>query len=372
MSFIYNLIVFLILISSIYEFNRNAEPNKIWFRTIIVLMIFTAGLAYGLSPDWFPYWNAFEDTAVTPFSELKELSKSWDMEIGYLYLNKLVSTFGLGYAFFTLFIAGLALTLKSIAIWRYGGYVFMALLMYTIPTYFFEEHVHVRQGLANAVMFFSIKYIVDRKFWKFFACFVIAFLFHKAVVAFLFAYWLVKIKFNNTFIILLVSSAVIANAVGLSTAIDGIMSILPFGVGESYSDYANEFTEKSILGDIVKVLTVIAILMFNKRVSKIDPLFAYFRNIYLFGVVIYFFFGEGIFASRLPGFFTVYIIFVIPRIVKALSESPFFKNFVYTMFTIYTLALYINFYNVWGDKSGFGNYRTSLYKWAPYGFFQSK
>lgn len=370
MSFIYNLMMFLILISSFYEFSTNTTPNKGWFKVIVVMMIFTAGLAYGLSPDWVAYWKAFEDVSETPIAALKELAEYWDMEVGYIYLNKLVSLFGLGYGAFTLLIAAIALSLKTMTIYRYGGYVFLALLMYFIPTYFFEEHVHVRQGLANAVAIFSVRYIIERKLWKFLLCFVIAFLFHKAVVVFLFAYWIVKIRFNNTLIIVAVGGAVLASILGLSTAIDGLMRILPFGVGDTYSDYANEFSEKSLLGDIVKVLTVIAILLFNKTVERKDALFAYFRNIYLFGVVLYFFFGEGIFAARLPGFFTVYIIFVVPRMIKALSDTPFYKSFVYSMFTIYTVALYINFYVVWGDKSGFGHYRTYFYERAVYGFFQ--
>ncbi|MDX9704445.1 MAG: EpsG family protein [Weeksellaceae bacterium] len=370
MSFIYNMIVFLVLISSIYEFITGEEPNKNLFKTIVVIMIFTAGLAYGLSPDWVPYWTAFEDVSMTSFSELKELSRYWDMEYGYILLNKLISSIGLGYATFTLLIAIIAISLKTMVIFRYGGYVFLALLMYIVPTYFFEEHVHVRQGLASAIMFFSIRFIIERNLWKFLLCFVIAFYFHKAVVAFLFAYWIVKIPFNNLLIISAVGGAMLAYLIGLSTVVDGIFRLLPFGVGEAYSDYANEFTEKSILGDIVKVLTVIAILLFNKKVEEKDDLFAYFRNIYLFGVIIYFFFGEGIFAARLPGFFTVYIIFVVPRMVKALSDTPLFKNFVYIMFTVYTLALYINFYNVWGDKSGFGRYTTVFNDRAVYGFFQ--
>ena len=370
MSLIYNLIVALILISSLYEVVTNSEPNKLWFKSIIVLMILTAGLTYGLSPDWVAYWNAFEGTIGSSFSEIKEWVEIMDMEVGYMYLNKVVSMFGFGYATFTLLIAAIALTLKSISIYRYGGYVFMALLMYCIPTFFFEEHVHVRQGLANAIMIFSIKYVIERKLWKFLVCFVVAFFFHKAVVAFLFAYWIVKIRFNNYIIIGLVTASVVANLVGFSEAIDGLMRFLPFGVGESYADYANEFSEKSVLGDVVKVLTVIAILMFNNAVVKKDPLFAYFRNLYLFGVVIYFFFGNGIFAARLPSFFTIYIIFVIPRMVMALRDNSFAKSLVYTLFTIYTIALYINFYNVWGDKSGFGNYRTVFHQDSVYGFFQ--
>lgn len=139
MSFIYNLLLFLILVSSIYEFNTNIEPNKSWYKTIVVLMIFTAGLAYGISPDWVAYWRAFEDVSETPISQLKELSEYWDMEVGYIYLNKLVSFIGLGYGAFTLLLAAIALSLKTMTIFRYGGYVFLALLMYMVPTYFLKN-----------------------------------------------------------------------------------------------------------------------------------------------------------------------------------------------------------------------------------------
>lgn len=372
MSFIYNFLIFLILISAIYEFVSDNPPSKIWFRVIIFMMIMTAGLAYGISPDWVAYWKAFEASAQGSFLELGELSVSADMEIGYILLNKIVSFFGLGYGSFTLIIAAIALSLKSSSIFKYSGYVFLGLLMYTVPSYFFEEQVHVRQGIANAIMLFSARYIVERKFWKFFLCFVIAFLFHKAVIAFFFAYWIAVLRYNNVTIMMIVGLTVAANIFGLTNVIDSLFRLLPFGVGETYSDYANETWEGGILGDIAKILTVIIILIFNNATVKRDEYFSYFRNIFLFGVILYFFFGKGIFSSRLPGFYTVYIIFVIPRIIKALTYSPMFKNLMFISFTVYTILLYVNFYNNWGSKSGFGQYKTSLYKWAPYGFFQSK
>lgn len=372
MSFIYTFILILLVSSSLWEMYGNKEANKVWFYTIIALMICVAGLAYGISPDWLAYWNAFEGAGIMPLSQLGELSETVDMEYGYMFLNKIVSALGLGYASFTLLIAFIALYLKSTTIYKYSGYVFFGLFMYMVPTYFFEEHVHVRQGLANAVTLFSVRYIVDRKLFKFLICFVIAFLFHKASVIFLLAYWIAIIRFNNTMLAGMVLIAVIANYSGLSEAIDGIMQYMPFGVAETYNDYSNATIVGSVLGDIVKILTVGAILLFNKQVTEKDPLFIYFRNIYLFGVILYFFFGRGIFATRLPGFYTVFIIFLVPRMVMALRDNLVFKNFVYNAFMVYTVMLYINFYITWGDKSGFGNYTSVFNKWAPYSFLQKE
>lgn len=373
MSFIYNLIVILLVCSTIYSVSNDKPTNKSWFWFIVIMMMGTAGFAYALSPDWVAYWNAFEGTAQTDFTDLEYISTMFDMEMGYISLNKIVSSLGLGYASFTLIIAIIALTLKGRIIYKYGGYPFMCLMMYFIPTYLFEEHVHVRQGLANAIMLCSIPYIIERKFIKFLLIFILAFLFHKAVVLFIFAYWIVKIKFNNTAIIIIVAAAIISNLVGLSMIIDSVAQFLPFGVAETYNDYASELSsEGGTLGDIVKIITVGIILIFNKQVSEKDELFSYFRNLYIFGVVIYFFFGGGIFAARLPGFFTIYIIFVVPRMVYALWDSKSFKNFIFIGFTLYTMLLYINFYRNWGDRSGFGNYKTSFTEWAVYGFLLDK
>src|SRR5690606_18155200 len=140
----------------------------------------------------------------------------------------------------------------------------------------------------------------------------------------------------------------------------------------TYNDYRNELMDRGVLGDIVKVITVLVIVTFNRAVSEKDELFVYFRNLYLFGIVIYFFFGQGIFAARLPGFYTVYLIFVVPRMVKALRDNAMFKNIIYIGFTVYTVLLYVNFYRNWGDRSGFGNYTTSLNTWVPYGFFSNQ
>ncbi|MET3731820.1 EpsG family protein [Moheibacter stercoris] len=369
MSFIYNLIAILLIGSTIYQVVNDTPTNKNWFKTIIVMMMFTAGLAYAISPDWLAYWNAFEGAAQTDFSDMEYIIIMFDMEPGYIYLNKIVSTVGLGYASFTLLIAIIALTLKGKMFYKYSPYAFMTLMMYFIPTYLFEEHVHVRQGLANAIMLCSIPYIIERKLFKFLLVFALAFMFHKAVVLFIFAYWIVKIKFNNTLIIVLVSVAIISNLVGLNMIIDSIAQFLPFGVAETYNDYASELSsEGGVLGDIVKIITVAIILIFNKQVSEKDELFSYFRNIYIFGVITYFFFGGGIFAARLPGFFTVYIIFVIPRMVYALRENTSVKNFLFIGFTVYSILLYGNFYRNWGDRSGFGNYNSVLSENARYGF----
>lgn len=371
MSLIYTIIVLLVFITSLYEVFADREPSKFWYITIVFIMWITAGSAYAISPDWNAYWVTFELIDDYSFGELSYLSEMMHMEMGYLLLNKFVSSIGLGYGAFTLLLAFLALYFKTKTIFNYSGYVFMGLLMYIVPLYFFEEQVLVRQGFANAIAVFSLQYIVKRDLKRFLLCMFIAFLFHKSSVVFIIAYWLVRINFNNLTMVGAIVIAVLINVTGLDRAIDGIMQFMPFGVADDYNGYIDQTVENSVLGDIVKVITVGVVLMMNNSLSKKDELFKYLRNLYIFGVVLYFFFGKGIFAARLPVYYTVYLVFLVPRMVKLLRDNSSLKNFIYLGFISYTMLLYVNFSIVWKGKSGFDNYRTFYNSRAVYGFFKN-
>lgn len=372
MSFIYNFIFILILASCIYEIYGEAVVSKQWYYGIVTVMILTAGLAWGISPDWIAYWNAFEGAAITGFGELPDLSDRLYMEIGYLYLNKIVSSIGLGYGAFVLILAIVAIYLKTSTIYKYGGYVFLGLLMYMVSIYFYEDQIQVRQGLANAITIFSVRYIIDRKLYYFLICIALAFLMHASAIVFIFAYWVVSIKFNRNWVMIVVGAAIIVNIAGLHTVLDGFLEWLPFGIGEKYDAYSSDDlgnAESSLLGVIVKILTVLAVVLFDRQASENDEYYPYFRNLYIFGVAIYFFFGGGIFAIRLPNFYLIFLAFMVPRMILALKDNALFKNFVCIAFLAYNVTLFFYVHQNTKDKTGFSYYRTIFDKRSTYSFF---
>ena len=58
MSLIYYFIFSLLAITSYFEFFNDKKSSSIWYYSVVVLMIFTAGLGFALSPDWVPYVKA--------------------------------------------------------------------------------------------------------------------------------------------------------------------------------------------------------------------------------------------------------------------------------------------------------------------------
>ncbi|RLZ12733.1 EpsG family protein [Faecalibacter macacae] len=371
MSFIYYFIFSLLVITSLIEFNKNERGNKYWYSIIVIIMILTAGLGYDLSPDWVAYHETFKLLQKTDWSQLTRFSDMASMEVGYLSLNKILGSFKFDFGAVTLLMATLSLILKSTTFYKYGGIPFFVLFMYAMPNYMFEDHIHIRQGLATAIAVYSVKYIIDRKLLKFLVCIVIGYQFHESIIVFILAYWVVKVKFNEIVIGWLVTLTIIANYVGALSVIEIVMQYMPIAQ-EKFEDYQYQLVGNETgvaLGDIVKILTVIAILVYNKYADH-DKLYCIFRNIFIVGVLMYFFFGKGIFGIRLPGYFLIFLGLTLGRMLYVFTGDKLFRAFVYFSFLIYTIALIFWFQVQQGSVTNFDKYRTFFSSGSVYGLWK--
>ena len=298
MSLIYYFIFSLLVITSYFEFFYSKKTSIIWYYSIVCIMILTAGLGYALSPDWLAYFDTFRMLEEIDWSGFNRFAEFSGMEKGYLALNKILVDFGFDFGFLTLIIASSSLILKTSTFYKYGGYPVLVLFIYAMPNFFFEEHVHIRQGLATAIAVFSVRYIINRNLWKFLLCIVIGYKFHEGIIVFILAYWIAKIKFNEIFIGWLVTIAIIGNYTGLNSIIEVIMQIMPIGQDKFESYQSQLYSESDIaIGDLVKILSVMMIIVYN-RYAVHDRLYCVFRNLFLMGVLLYFFLGKGITSAK--------------------------------------------------------------------------
>ncbi|MDO3387614.1 EpsG family protein, partial [Gilvimarinus sp. SDUM040013] len=108
--------------------------------------------------------------AYVNWSEFGRFAYMAGMEKGYLGLNKILVDYGFDFGMLTLIVATTSLILKTTTFYKYGGFPFLVLFIYAMPNFMFEEHVHIRQGLANAIALYSIRYVIDRNLIKFLIC----------------------------------------------------------------------------------------------------------------------------------------------------------------------------------------------------------
>lgn len=338
---------------------------------IVVIMSLTAGFGYGLSPDWIAYFNTFNMLLDVSWPEFDRFAYMAGMEKGFLGLNKLLVDFGFDFGMLTLLVASTSLILKSSTFYKYGGFPFLVLFIYAMPNFMFEEHVHIRQGLANAIAIYSIRYVIDRNLVKFLICIAVGYQFHESIIVFVLAYWIAPMKFDEKFIGWIVLFSIIGFYTGLNSIIEVIMNFMPIGQDkfESYQSDLYAQGDGVAIGDFVKIISILSIIIYNKYGIH-DKLYCYFRNLFVFGVLLYFFLGKGIFGIRLPGFYLVFLGLTVGRLVYVFDGDKFKRNFIYLSFVSYTLLLIFWFQVKQGHKSNFSNYRTIFNKEAVYGLWK--
>ncbi|WP_291092743.1 EpsG family protein [Empedobacter sp. UBA6745] len=370
MSFIYLFIFAFLLVASFLEFS-NKKVSKQSYVLIVVIMCLTAGLGYALSPDWVAYFDTFNALAYVNWSEFGRFAYMAGMEKGYLGLNKILVDYGFDFGMLTLIVATTSLILKTTTFYKYGGFPFLVLFIYAMPNFMFEEHVHIRQGLANAIALYSIRYVIDRNLIKFLICITIGFQFHETIIVFLLAYWIAPMKFDEKFIGWLVVFSIIGFYTGLNSIIEIIMDFMPIGQDkfESYQSQLYDQGNGVAVGDFVKIISILSIIIYNKYAVE-DKLYCYFRNLFVFGVLLYFFLGKGIFGVRLPGFYLVFLGLAVGRLVYVFDGDKFKRNFIYLSFVSYTVLLIFWFQIKQAHKSNFSNYRTVFNKEAVYGLWK--
>lgn len=370
MSFIYLFIYGFLLVASFLEFSKK-EVSKQLYILVVIIMALTAGLGYALSPDWVAYFNTFRMLSDVSWGEFSRFAEMAGMEKGFLGLNKILSDYGFDFGMLTLLLATFSLILKSTTFYKYGGLPFLVLFIYAMPNFLFEEHVHIRQGLANAFAIYSIRYVIDRNLIKFLICLAIGYQFHESIIIFVLAYWIAPMKFDEKFIGWLVVFAIVGFYTGLNSIIEVIMQYMPIGADkfESYQSQLYDQGDGVATGDFVKIISIISIILYNKYAVE-DKLYCYFRNLFVFGVLLYFFLGKGIFGVRLPGFYLVFLGLTVGRLIYSFKGDKFKRNFVYISFVSYTVFLLFWFQVKQAHKSNFSNYSTILSKEAVYGLWK--
>ncbi len=370
MSFIYLFIFAFLLVASFLEFS-NKKVSKQLYILIVVIMCLTAGLGYGLSPDWIAYYETFRISEGVNWAQFDRFAYMAGMEKGYLGLNKILVGLGFDFGMLTLIIASTSLILKTTTFYKYGGFPFLVLFIYAMPNFMFEEHVHIRQGLASAIAVYSFRYIIDRNLLKFLICITIGYQFHESIIVFILAYWIAPMKFDEKLIGWLVVFSIVGFYTGLNSIIEVIMGFMPIGQDkfESYQSQLGMEGDGVAIGDFVKIVSILSIIVYNKYALH-DKLYCYFRNLFVFGVLLYFFLGKGIFGVRLPGFYLVFLGLTIGRLIYSFNGDKFKRNFIYMSFVSYTVLLIFWFQIKQAHKSNFSNYRTIFNKEAAYGLWK--
>jgi hypothetical protein len=186
-------ILFVIFSILLFLKKSKSKYENIYFTSIILVLIFTAGFRTPNSDrdyqNYLDFFNNAPDIIIEPF---------------FIIISVIIkNTIGNSYTSLFLIFSFLSLGLKYFAIKRLTNLWFISAFVYF--SYFFVLHdlTQIRAGVASSFLFFLVPAIYDRKPVKFLFICSIAICFHYSAIIFLFL-WFINKGLGKTFLVLLI------------------------------------------------------------------------------------------------------------------------------------------------------------------------
>lgn len=372
MVFLHPVFTFLFVfmaISSYLELYVLKKKTPFFLIVSGVALIILAGFRYFVGADYPIYRNLYMGFSLyIDYSDVfkKAIFQPSKEQIEWIYvlLNKVLFDLGMPFYMVTFMMVLMSVSLKFTTIYQNSPLPVLGAMMYFMPLFFFEDSGQIRQGMGVAICVFSYRYIKARNLPMFLLMMYIALGFHKTAVAFLPAYWIVKIPMNKARIIAVIVIAILLSPFEVyrifGSLIDNIGSQ---DVSDGFSGYVNDsqFGQSVAFGlaDIIKIFFIYILYKFDEDGCREVEYYEYMRNLAVFGLFLFYIFrGNRIFAIRLPGAYMFFMsVFVVPSIVYAAKTRV--QRVLHTTFLVYLFLMYFNFSSNNGKA---GNFTTSKYR----------
>lgn len=226
----------------------------------------------------------------------------------------------------------------------------------------------VRTNMATAICLIAIKYVEERKLWKFITMVLVASMFHFAAIIFFIVYPLYYKKIDAKWIAGMFCAAVIISMVGIQRIIPliGLLggryaekiasyNLDKSGIDFSYQSYSTLFLT---IRAMANTILIILICIYTKRYLRKNQRYNGLLNIYITGAFIQALtIGFNLEFARVAVFFLSIQYFVLPYIFKLkLSGNKLFYFWGYTVFMV------VKMYSLLGSSPDYANFTTIFNK----------
>lgn len=335
---VYLINIALILFWRLY-FTQKRFPNaRKYFCTIAALQwILISGLRdWSIGADTYQYFNRFESMKQTSWSTvLVNFFRFFGIkDPGYDLVTKVFQLFSGSYQLFLLAIAAFFMTLMAIWIYRNSASPCTSYILFSTLFYSFYALTGHRQTIATALItFFGYELIKKRKFWKFAAVAIAAFLIHKSSLVFIPLYFMARIPVTLGYTIL--CAAVIATVTILGRALYVPIAVW-IGFDQALIDYAEGGAE---LYATLLVLLCIVIWILYPRIKKhredADLLF-HINSLSLLSALLVL---QNQSFMRIQQYFSLFLMITIPEVINTVKREH--RLLVYLLFGSVMIAYLI-------------------------------
>lgn len=282
-------------------YTKDIRKKYIAFISSFIIILFAA-IRYDVGWDYNVYeriLNIYKATGVIIY-ERDELFSNW------LY------TFSINTNIYLFFVITSILTygLVCITLYKYSkDYMVSVLLFVIFPLFYLNSFSVIRNFLAVAITFYGIKYILEKKLLRYIITIVLASMFHKSALIALIG--ILPLLINITPIVSIITMLFLLL---LKPLIYTIMTTLNLGVYNLYINTGTSTNGQTAFLLLAGIYTLVILRIFKEKDQSFNKYFFLFS----IGISIFvLFWGMGELSHRLSLYFTIYVLLLIPYVVRS-------------------------------------------------------
>lgn len=351
MSFYFVIFGVLAFFAIIELLGLNKRLARVFFVSFSIFFFSLSFLRWETGTDWETYFSYF--------NSIQDWFSSSEYEPGYALVNEFAKLQFNSFTVVLLICGAILFAFQSAAILHFSPLPIMSLLFLWSTQ--FANVLFARQTVACAILFYSTKYIVSRRFLPFLVLVVLGMMFHRTSIIFILGWWVYNLKWRPRvlFVLLLVSIGLSSLAAilmeRLGTLAGGIIQTkLEMYIGDS----GNTFGQAASLGLTIakgfvnKIIIILFSFIMLRKIELRTPEFRGFLNLYWFGAILYFMtISISLTLVRLSYPFDILQIVLLPYIVMNISNKQWkimafilvFLYFALRLFTSLTSSYYDEF-----------------------------
>lgn len=318
------MLIFLLFYASISYFINKTNASRITFISLTTIhLIIVSGLrSINVGADTLVYREVFNSLKNVPLNETFSVYRKF--EHGYQLLTYFFSNVFGSFNLYLFFISVFIYVVLGYIIYKFSLNPFFSYVLYIVLGLFDFNLSGLRQSLAMSIVLFSIVFLLNRKFIRFFLTILAASLFHKTALIFIVIYPLIYSPLNNLY-------KKLYSVILLFLLLFGykITEILITFFQEGYMSYVSGFNITKRFLIFFGLLVISWLIKYFKVNNKNNHLFDVLVIINSVTVLLELIGGFSYLFTRLNMFNSQFIILLFPLIVDNLL-SYILPQFNYT------------------------------------------
>lgn len=309
---------------------RSNRAASIFFSSLPLLLI--SALRYDVGHDYLPtyvgYFTLVKNNMVNDNNRLEWL---WHL------INKALTAVNADYMWLFAIAAVIFFVAIYAEIFRDSPYPALSVFLLVGMGYLFVSFNAVRQMVGCAILLFSVRYIDERKFWKFLLCVVAAGGFHNSCYLFAVAYWIGRIKIKPVMAFILTAAVVVL--------MELITQLVLFLIRQTdYSIYIASIFDTGETAYVMLAINFI-LLVFASLLYRDEPLYRIYYNFQLLSLWLTLYSGQVVLILRILWVFGPPSIILIPMAIKKLEDRNNRRIIMaalvllYFLYTLYTVGI---------------------------------